>query len=89
MNNDNNGNNGAGTALEHMMKGIKPETARILNKALDGHDISVEDALVLFDTSGLEFNALMMTADEMRKRRVGDIVTYVVNRNINFTNVCI
>ncbi len=87
--NMNNDNNGAGTALEHMMKGIKPETARILNKALDGHDISVEDALVLFDTSGLEFNALMMTADEMRKRRVGDIVTYVVNRNINFTNVCI
>ena len=30
-----------------------------------------------------------MVADELRKRRVGDIVTYVVNRNINFTNVCI
>jgi 7,8-didemethyl-8-hydroxy-5-deazariboflavin synthase CofH subunit len=32
---------------------------------------------------------LLMTADELRRRRVGDIVTYVVNRNINFTNVCI
>ena len=30
-----------------------------------------------------------MTADELRRRTVGDVVTYVVNRNINFTNVCI
>src|SRR5947208_7226859 len=30
-----------------------------------------------------------MVADELRKRKVGDVVTYVVNRNINFTNVCI
>ena len=82
-------NNGNGTALEYMLKGIVPEVARILNNALEARDISVEEALVLFDTSGLEFNALVMTADEMRRRRVGDVVTYVVNRNINFTNVCI
>ena len=82
-------NNGNGTALEYMLKGIVPEVAHILNNALEGRDISVEEALVLFDTSGLEFNALVMTADEMRRRRVGDVVTYVVNRNINFTNVCI
>mmetsp|Transcript_38163 Transcript_38163/g.61787 ORF Transcript_38163/g.61787 Transcript_38163/m.61787 type:complete len:384 (-) Transcript_38163:406-1557(-) len=30
-----------------------------------------------------------MTADELRRRKVGDVVTYVVNRNINFTNVCV
>ena len=82
-------NNGNGTALEYMLKGIVPEVAHILNNALEARDISVEEALVLFDTSGLEFNALVMTADEMRRRRVGDVVTYVVNRNINFTNVCI
>ena len=32
---------------------------------------------------------MAMVADEMRRRQVGDVVTYVVNRNINFTNVCI
>ena len=81
--------NGNGTALEHMLKGTRPEVAHILNGALEGRDISVEEALVLFDTSGLELNALVMAADELRRRRVGDVVTYVVNRNINFTNVCI
>ena len=81
--------NGNGGGLEHLLKAARPEVARILDHALDGQDISVEDALVLFDTSGLELNALMMTADELRRRRVGDIVTYVINRNINFTNVCI
>ena len=81
--------NGNGTALEHMLKAIEPGVAHTLNNALEGQDISVEDAVALFDTSGLEFNALVMTADELRRRRVGDIVTYVVNRNINFTNVCI
>ena len=80
---------GNGTALDYMLKGIKPEVASILNNSLEGTDVSVENALVLFDTSGLELNALVMTADELRRRRVGDVVTYVVNRNINFTNVCI
>ena len=83
------GSNGNGTALGQVLKGIRPEVAHVLNSALEGRDISVEDALVLFDTSGLDLNALLMTADELRRRRVGDVVTYVVNRNINFTNVCI
>ena len=81
--------NGNATALEHMLTGIAPEVANILNNSMEGRDASVEDALVLFDTSGLELHALLMTADELRRQRVGDTVTYVVNRNINFTNVCI
>ena len=44
---------------------------------------------MLFGAEGQEYNAMVMTADELRRRTVGDIVTYVVNRNINFTNVCI
>ena len=78
-----------GTPLEQVLRGIKPKVAHVLDAALEGQDISVEDSLVLFDASGLELNALVMTADELRRRRVGDVVTYVVNRNINFTNVCI
>ena len=83
------GNSGNGVNLEHVLMGINPQVAHALNSALEGLDISVEDAMVLLDTAGLELSALVMTADELRRRRVGDVVTYVVNRNINFTNVCI
>ncbi len=75
--------------LETMIDAVKPETAAVLDRALFGEDITSEEAVVLFGAEGLEYNALVMTADELRRRTVGDIVTYVVNRNINFTNVCI
>ena len=75
--------------LESVIGALKPETAAVLDRALSGEDITVEEAVVLFETEGQEYNALVMTADELRRRTVGDIVTYVVNRNINFTNVCI
>ena len=68
---------------------VDPTVARVLNQALEGKDVSAEDALILFDTTGLDYSAMAMTADELRRRAVGDAVTYVVNRNINFTNVCI
>ena len=82
------GQNG-GKNLESVISALKPETAAVLDQALSGEDITVEEAVVLFETEGKEYNALVMTADELRRRTVGDIVTYVVNRNINFTNVCI
>ncbi|MCI0785076.1 MAG: 5-amino-6-(D-ribitylamino)uracil--L-tyrosine 4-hydroxyphenyl transferase CofH [Chloroflexi bacterium] len=68
---------------------LRPEVARVLDHALEGRDITVDDAISLFETTGLEYSAMVMTADELRRRAVGDLVTYVVNRNINFTNVCI
>jgi FO synthase subunit 2 len=68
---------------------VEPRVARVLNDALAGADITVQDATALFETRGLEYNVMVMAADELRRRAVGDIVTYVVNRNINFTNVCI
>ena len=82
------GQNGAKN-LESVISALKPETAAVLDRALSGEDITVEEAVVLFETEGQEYNALVMTADDLRRRTVGDIVTYVVNRNINFTNVCI
>ena len=75
--------------LEGIIGAIKPETAAVLDRALSGKDITSEEAVVLFDTEGQEYNAMVMAADELRRRTVGDVVTYVVNRNINFTNVCI
>ena len=75
--------------LGTLMGLLQPQVAKALNRALEGEDVSVDDALALFDTSGLEYNAMVIVADELRRRAVGDVVTYVVNRNINFTNVCI
>ena len=76
-------------SLERLVSTLDPTAARVLSDALDGKDITVDQAVALFDASGQELNATMMVADELRRRTVGDLVTYVVNRNINFTNVCI
>ena len=86
-----NGISGAKDAdrLQGLVGELKPAVAQILDSALAGEDIAVADAVALFDTSGLEFAALGMVADELRRRTAGDLATYVVNRNINFTNVCI
>ena len=75
--------------LDRLMRSADAEIATILDRSLSGHDPSVEDAVKLFDCNGLEMNLLVLVADELRRRTVGDVVTYVVNRNINFTNVCI
>jgi FO synthase subunit 2 len=76
-------------ALESMLKNADPVVASALDRALAGKDITVDEAIALFDCTGLEMNLLVTVADVLRRRTVGDIVTYVVNRNINFTNVCI
>ena len=68
---------------------VEPEIARILDRALDGEDVTLDEATALFGARGPALTATMLVADELRGRTVGDVVTYVINRNINFTNVCI
>ena len=68
---------------------IDPTIADILNRAIDDKELSVKDAQELFECNDSELNALIFVADELRRRKVGDLVTFVVNRNVNFTNVCI
>jgi FO synthase subunit 2 len=75
--------------IESLFKSADPVIASALNRAMSGKDISTDDAVELFDCTGLEMNLTVMVADELRRNTVGDVVTYVVNRNINFTNVCI
>jgi len=72
-----------------MLPRISPDVARILEKALAGGEITVDEGERLFTTTGRDFLALVVAADDLRRAAVGDTVTYVVNRNINFTNVCI
>ena len=68
---------------------IDRDVRRILGRALDGSELTVDEGIRLTEVQGRELHALTLVADEMRRRQAGDIVTYVVNRNINFTNVCI
>jgi len=75
--------------LESMMKEIDPVISDILNQSLDSKNISIKQAVELFDSKGAEMIMTAMVADMIRKKNVGDKVTYVINRNINFTNVCI
>ena len=76
-------------ACDRLLTIITPEVTRILDKALSGEDISVDEGTLLFEAQGPDINAIILAADELRRRSVGDVVTYVINRNINFTNVCI
>jgi len=77
------------TSFETLLYNIDPVVASILNKVLDGKEISKVECVELFKIKGIDLNALIIVADELRRRTVGDLVTYVINRNINFTNICI
>ena len=61
---------------------------RALDRAGDGAELSEEEIALLFTARGAEAERLYAIADDLRARAVGDEVTYVVNRNINYTNMC-
>lgn len=65
------------------------EVGGILEKALKGDEVTIEEGARLFESTGVELRPLFATADHLRGEVAGDHATYVVNRNINFTNVCI
>jgi len=77
-----------GSSLDRLLSVIDLETARILDRALKGQEVGVDEAVTLFGARDLELHALCMAANELRKRAVGDVVTFVTVRNINFTNIC-
>jgi 7,8-didemethyl-8-hydroxy-5-deazariboflavin synthase CofH subunit/7,8-didemethyl-8-hydroxy-5-deazariboflavin synthase CofG subunit len=60
----------------------------ILEGVLDGQEAGEEELVCLFTARGPQVARVAEVADELRRRAVGDTVTYVVNRNINYTNVC-
>ena len=75
--------------IDSLFKNADPIISEILNNALSEKEISAKEGLALYKTKEIDFHLVGLVADELRKRRVGNIVSYVVNRNINFTNVCI
>ncbi len=60
----------------------------VLERALSGDRLEQDDIVLLFAARGDDFGAVCQQADQLRQRCNGDSVSYVVNRNINYTNVC-
>jgi FO synthase subunit 2 len=61
----------------------------ILDRALLGFNISPSEAVILLkQTEPESVNSIQVVADQLRQKQSGEAVTYVINRNINFTNVC-
>lgn len=77
-----------GRSLDQLLRAATPATAASLGRALAGEELTVEEAVPLLDVGGDDFAALVRAADTVRATDVGEEVTYVVNRNINWTNIC-
>ncbi len=70
------------------LEACPPEVREILQAARSGPELTFEQGLVLATADDSALQALVAVADHLRRETVGDAITYVVNRNINFTNVC-
>ena len=70
------------------LAGASPRVRTIIEASLAGTPPTVAETAELLSSRGDDVDAVAAAADALRKDRVGDTVTYVVNRNINYTNVC-
>jgi FO synthase len=75
-------------SLDAVFGAVRADVRRVLERALDGADLGVDEAVLLCEARGPSLHALVAVADHLREAQVGDDVGYVVNRNVNFTNVC-
>lgn len=69
-------------------KTISPQLQRIVHSAMAGESLTEEQIVRLFQARGAEFSFVCQQADQLRLQRCGETVSYVVNRNINYTNIC-
>jgi len=72
----------------HLFDRITPDIKHILLKSLNSEELSIKEAVKLLKVSGKDFFALQFVADNICQEKKNNIVTFVINRNINFTNVC-
>jgi FO synthase len=74
--------------LERLLADVSREVAERLDAALEGRELSADDAAVLLRAEGGDLFAVLRAADLARQWDKGDDVSFVVCRNINFTNIC-
>jgi FO synthase len=60
----------------------------VLEGVLAGHEVGIDEIVTLLSARGPEVTRVAEVADELRRASVGEVVTFVRNRNINYTNVC-
>jgi FO synthase len=65
-----------------------PRIDTLIAKASEGIRLSELEVVALFRARGGDVDAICVAADQLRAKTSGDVVSYVVNRNINYTNVC-
>src|SRR5579883_1150755 len=76
------------TPLSTLLDKASPDVRAALKRALACKELTPEEGLLLYTAQGDDLSAMMKCADLARAEDVGNEVTYVVNRNINFTNIC-
>ena len=62
---------------------------QILDRARRGDELAPEQIVALFEVQGRDLEAVLRAADGLRNQTVGPHITYIVNRNINYTNICL
>ncbi|WP_448561097.1 7,8-didemethyl-8-hydroxy-5-deazariboflavin synthase subunit CofH [Trichothermofontia sp.] len=81
----------ASTSIRDMLSSdlAAPPILDILAKALDGQDLEIGEGVALLQQTDPDtLTQICTTADRLRQQQAGETVTYVINRNINFTNIC-
>jgi 7,8-didemethyl-8-hydroxy-5-deazariboflavin synthase CofH subunit len=74
--------------LDAALQASPSEVRECLQVAMAGAELNFDQGLLLATAEGPALGALVAVADQLRRETVGEAITYVVNRNINFTNVC-
>jgi len=74
--------------LERRLAAARPGIRAHLERVLAGATLTTDEGVDLLTTEGADVLAVIAAADAARSADVGDDVTYVINRNVNFTNVC-
>jgi FO synthase len=70
-------------------RGCSAVIQKLLDRARRGHELAESEVVGLFATEGRDLDTVISTANQVRQEAVGETVTYVVNRNINYTNICL
>src|ERR1700690_3549162 len=74
--------------VQHRVSSPVRATLEKVLSSLAGGTLTRDECLLLANTRGDDLFGLVVAADEVRRRLVGDVVSYVVTRNLNFTNIC-
>jgi FO synthase len=77
------------SSIEASLGMASPPLRHVLENAIEGRELSIQEGLTLARAEAEDLRALVAAADYVRQKKSGEVITYIINRNINFTNKCI